>query len=83
MNLTIFMQNIKKFFGYTPVALTGTQTSALTAVGEHFVGIANLLQEGNIAPELCERAYAALYDSKVVVNAAIAQGWGGGKSSGY
>lgn len=82
--MKVFMQNIAKFFGYTPTpALTTEQTTALKAIGEHFVGIANVLAEGNITPELCEIAYNQLYATKNAINGVVVQGWGGGKAAGY
>lgn len=60
--------------------LKGSAATAIAAVGNQFVGITDVLLEGKVSIGHLEFAMAKLYEAKLAVDAAIANGWQNGQN---
>lgn len=66
-----------------PTLLKGSQATAVTAIGDQFVGIGKILAEGNVSPEYGELAIAKMHEAQIAVNTAVQYGWNNGKGAEY
>lgn len=69
-----------KTLGMVPT-LHGGQATALQNVTKNFVGISNILGEGNISEGYVEFANQKILEAKLAVESAIAHGWTASKSN--
>lgn len=63
------------------ISVNPTQKTAITSGSEHFIGLATVLAEGNVAPEYAQPVLEKLYEAQLLFNQGVAMGWQNGTAA--